>query len=52
MAGMSVDGDSQGLSRIWGALSAHMWPGMVLKSEDSTLPTSRVEGLNLSPLFL
>ncbi|ONM27333.1 GTP binding [Zea mays] len=28
----SVDGDSQGLKRLLGALSAHMWPGIVLKS--------------------
>ncbi|PWZ08373.1 Isoleucine--tRNA ligase, chloroplastic/mitochondrial [Zea mays] len=28
----SVDGDSQGLERLFGALSAHMWPGMILKS--------------------
>ncbi|KAL8122098.1 hypothetical protein AgCh_018727 [Apium graveolens] len=29
---LSVDGDLQGVERIHGALSAHMWPGMVLKS--------------------
>ncbi|GMH30275.1 hypothetical protein Nepgr_032118 [Nepenthes gracilis] len=29
---LSVDGDSQGVERIFGALSAHMWPGMILKS--------------------
>ncbi|KAM7274218.1 hypothetical protein ACFE04_028882 [Oxalis oulophora] len=29
---LSVDGDSQGVERLYGALSAHMWPGMVLKS--------------------
>ncbi|KAH9606680.1 hypothetical protein KSS87_014889 [Heliosperma pusillum] len=29
---LSVDGDSQGVDRLLGALSAHMWPGMVLKS--------------------
>ncbi|GAB4830927.1 hypothetical protein Ancab_004955 [Ancistrocladus abbreviatus] len=29
---LSVDGDSQGVERLFGALSAHMWPGMVLKS--------------------
>ncbi|KAI4327865.1 hypothetical protein L6164_020277 [Bauhinia variegata] len=29
---LSVDGDSQGVERLWGALSAHMWPGMILKS--------------------
>ncbi|EPS72172.1 hypothetical protein M569_02586, partial [Genlisea aurea] len=31
---LSVNGDSQGVDRIYGALSAHMWPGMVLKSGD------------------
>lgn len=30
---ISVDGDSQGLNRIMGALSAHMWPGLSLKAE-------------------
>ncbi|XP_051148108.1 uncharacterized protein LOC127263160 [Andrographis paniculata] len=39
---LSVDGDSQGVDRLYGALSAHMWPGMVLKSSDKinepTLP--------------
>ncbi|KAK4410925.1 hypothetical protein Sango_0165500 [Sesamum angolense] len=30
---LSVDGDSQGVDRLYGALSAHMWPGMLLKSE-------------------
>ncbi|KAL0380022.1 UNVERIFIED_CONTAM: hypothetical protein Sangu_0066500 [Sesamum angustifolium] len=30
---LSVDGDSQGVDRLYGALSAHMWPGM-LKSGD------------------
>ncbi|XP_037495196.1 uncharacterized protein LOC105628588 isoform X3 [Jatropha curcas] len=29
---LSVDGDSQGVERLFGALSAHMWPGMILKS--------------------
>lgn len=28
-----MDGDSQGLNRILGALSAHMWPGLILKAE-------------------
>lgn len=32
--GLSVDGDSQGVDRLFGALSAHMWPGMILKSGD------------------
>lgn len=31
---LSVDGDSQGVDRLYGALSAHMWPGMQLKSGD------------------
>lgn len=29
---LSVNGDSQGVERLYGALSAHMWPGMILKS--------------------
>ncbi|CAA7054984.1 unnamed protein product [Microthlaspi erraticum] len=31
---LSADGDSQGVERLFGALSAHMWPGMILKSGD------------------
>ncbi|XP_047156908.1 uncharacterized protein LOC124827805 isoform X2 [Vigna umbellata] len=31
---LSIDGDLQGVERLHGALSAHMWPGMVLKSGD------------------
>ncbi|KAK8607379.1 hypothetical protein V6N13_053118 [Hibiscus sabdariffa] len=31
---LSVDGDLQGVERLYGALSAHMWPGMVLNSGD------------------
>lgn len=34
---LSVDGDSQGVERLLGALSAHMWPGMVLKSGNKIL---------------
>ncbi|KAI5076259.1 hypothetical protein GOP47_0008324 [Adiantum capillus-veneris] len=30
---ISIDGDSQGVNRILGALSAHMWPGLRLKVE-------------------
>eukprot|EP01018_Ginkgo_biloba_P020340 Gb_41501 [translate_table: standard] len=30
---MSIDGDSQGVERIRSALSAHMWPGMTMKSQ-------------------
>jgi len=29
---LSVNGDVQGVERFFGALSAHMWPGMILKS--------------------
>ncbi|XP_010266255.1 PREDICTED: uncharacterized protein LOC104603803 [Nelumbo nucifera] len=29
---LSVNGDSQGVERLYGALSAHIWPGMILKS--------------------
>ncbi|EFJ26007.1 hypothetical protein SELMODRAFT_97900 [Selaginella moellendorffii] len=32
---LSLDGDLQGVSRIRGALSAHMWPGMVMKPTPS-----------------
>lgn len=32
LAGLSVNGDVQGVERFFGALSAHMWPGMILKS--------------------
>ncbi|XP_024934775.1 uncharacterized protein LOC107431106 isoform X2 [Ziziphus jujuba] len=43
---LSVDGDSQGVERIFGALSAHMWPGMILKSGDKinkpSLPENEV----------
>eukprot|EP00249_Psilotum_nudum_P017627 c26415_g1_i1 orf=302-1783(+) len=31
---MSVNGDSQGLDRIWEALAAHMWSGMVMKPQN------------------
>ncbi|XP_056862498.1 uncharacterized protein LOC108847696 isoform X2 [Raphanus sativus] len=31
---LSVDGDTQGVERLFRALSAHMWPGMILKSAD------------------
>ncbi|KAG2317009.1 hypothetical protein Bca4012_067908 [Brassica carinata] len=34
---LSVDGDSQGVERLFGALSAHMWPGMILKSGDKII---------------
>ncbi|KNA19707.1 hypothetical protein SOVF_058920 [Spinacia oleracea] len=34
---LSINGDSQGVERLHGALSAHMWPGMVLKSGNRIL---------------
>lgn len=40
---LSVDGDSQGLERLFGALSAHMWPGMVLKTGNRITVPSLVE---------
>ncbi|XP_062184085.1 uncharacterized protein LOC133888020 isoform X2 [Phragmites australis] len=40
---LSVDGDSQGLERLFGALSAHMWPGMILKSGNKITAPSLVE---------
>ncbi|XP_062226559.1 uncharacterized protein LOC133924847 [Phragmites australis] len=40
---LSVDGDSQGLERLFGALSAHMWPGMILKSGNRITAPSLVE---------
>lgn len=29
-------GDSQGVERLFGDLSAHMWPGLILKTWDVT----------------
>lgn len=40
---LSVDGDIQGVSRLFGALSAHMWPGMVMKSGERVTPHLPVE---------
>ncbi|KAL5216718.1 hypothetical protein ABZP36_008119 [Zizania latifolia] len=40
---LSVNGDSQGLERLFGALSAHMWPGMILKSANRITAPSLVE---------
>uniref|UniRef100_A0A7C8YLH2 Uncharacterized protein n=1 Tax=Opuntia streptacantha TaxID=393608 RepID=A0A7C8YLH2_OPUST len=40
---LSVGGDSQGVDRLFGALSAHMWPGMVLKSGNKVLAPSLPE---------
>lgn len=43
-SGLSTDGDLQGVDRLFGALSAHMWPGMVLKSGNKipiSLPMDR-----------
>lgn len=33
---LSIDGDSQGINRIREALYAHMWPGMVIKSQSKS----------------
>ncbi|KAH9316337.1 hypothetical protein KI387_024964, partial [Taxus chinensis] len=33
---ISVNGDSQGIKRIQEALSAHMWPGMIMKSQSKS----------------
>lgn len=46
--GLSVDGDSQGVERLFGALSAHMWPGMVLKSGDKITEISLPEKQGLT----
>ncbi|XAR73665.1 hypothetical protein NMG60_11007711 [Bertholletia excelsa] len=45
---LSVDGDLQGFERLYGALSAHMWPGMVLKSGDKITEPSLPENQDLS----
>ncbi|KAJ3678645.1 hypothetical protein LUZ60_002448 [Juncus effusus] len=36
---LSVDGDMQGVERVFGAISAHMWPGMILKSGNNKIHT-------------
>eukprot|EP00252_Welwitschia_mirabilis_P002522 TRINITY_DN12488_c0_g1_i1.p1 TRINITY_DN12488_c0_g1~~TRINITY_DN12488_c0_g1_i1.p1 ORF type:complete len:420 (-),score=104.86 TRINITY_DN12488_c0_g1_i1:63-1322(-) len=41
---LSVNGDSQGIHRIWEALAAHMWPGMVMKSPGKLPNSSTSEG--------
>ncbi|KAK9284115.1 hypothetical protein L1049_023282 [Liquidambar formosana] len=45
---LSVDGDSQGVERLYGALSAHMWPGMILKSGNKITEPSLPEKQELS----
>nr|XP_016461191.1 PREDICTED: uncharacterized protein LOC107784559 [Nicotiana tabacum] len=45
---LSVDGDSQGVERLFGALSAYMWPGMILKSGDRITEPSLPEPQELS----
>ncbi|EOA14719.1 hypothetical protein CARUB_v10028006mg [Capsella rubella] len=45
---LSVDGDSQGVERLFGALSAHMWPGMILKSGDKISEPVLAQGEELS----
>ncbi|KAK3034195.1 hypothetical protein RJ639_034335 [Escallonia herrerae] len=48
LAGLSVDGDSQGVERLLEALSANMWPGMVLKSGDKIVEPSLPEKQDFS----
>lgn len=45
---LSVNGDSQGVERLFGALSAHMWPGMILKSGNKITEPSLPEKEELS----
>ncbi|XP_059655632.1 uncharacterized protein LOC132302728 [Cornus florida] len=45
---LSVDGDSQGVERLYGALSAHIWPGMILKSGNKITEPSLPEKQELS----
>ncbi|XP_077246348.1 uncharacterized protein LOC143886293 [Tasmannia lanceolata] len=45
---LSVDGDSQGVERVYGALSAYMWPGMVLKTGNNMRESSLVDKEDLS----
>ncbi|KAG6393316.1 hypothetical protein SASPL_147555 [Salvia splendens] len=45
---LSVEGDSQGVDRLYGALSAHMWPGMLFKSGDRINEPSLPEQEELS----
>lgn len=45
---LSVDGDLQGVDRLYGALSAHMWPGMVLKSGERISQPSFPENEEIS----
>ncbi|GKV30227.1 hypothetical protein SLEP1_g39065 [Rubroshorea leprosula] len=45
---LSVDGDCQGVERLFGALSAHMWPGMILKTGDKITEPSLPEKEELS----
>lgn len=39
---LSTDGDIQGVQRLYGALSAHMWPGMILKSGEAVTTQSPI----------
>lgn len=45
---LSADGDSQGVERLYSALSAHMWPGMILKSGNKITKPSLPESEELS----
>ncbi|KAL2559545.1 uncharacterized protein Fot_04284 [Forsythia ovata] len=40
---LSIDGDSQGVERLYGALFTHMWPRMSLKSGDKIIEPSLPE---------
>ncbi|GMN46282.1 hypothetical protein TIFTF001_015469 [Ficus carica] len=45
---LSADGDSQGVERLLGAISSHMWPGMILKSGAKITEPSLPEREDLS----
>lgn len=45
---LSVNGDIQGVARLYGALSAHMWPGMVMKSGERVTSNSPIEKEGMS----
>lgn len=54
LIGLSVDGDSQGIERLYGALTAYMWPGMILKSGNRKTEPSVPEkpGCSFPSLYL
>ncbi|XXG71928.1 hypothetical protein AAC387_Pa07g1143 [Persea americana] len=45
---LSINGDSQGVERLYGALSANMWPGMILKSRNQIPESSPVDKEDVS----